>query len=260
MRVPWCVSVLDLNVNNKLVVKIFATKLRYCYTYFFRYSDGDREVIFLNTCVYESKYVINCGGAFSAQVYELVGGTNLRQTNFCGQHYVIDKDQGTLINSVVFPCPDEHGFQGILVAPTVHGNLILGPDAYEAPNGDCIGTVEPYLSEVKKGGLRSVPSIDFRKTIQKYAGVRPNTQVPVFVIEESPICPGFINLAGIKSPGLLAAPAIALEGIKLLENCGFKMERKNHSIDERNSYGFPPCRLRYTVGGMPVLLRNTLLK
>ena len=87
---------------------------------------------------------------------------------------------------MVFPCPDEHGFKGILVAPTVHGNLIVGPDAYQVEDGDHVATVEPYLSQVKSGGLRSVPGIDFRQTIHEYAGVRPNTQIPDFVIEESP--------------------------------------------------------------------------
>ena len=125
---------------------------------------------------YEARYVINAGGAFSAQVYELVGGHGLKQTNFCGQYYVLDKSQGGIINSVVFPCPDEHGFKGILVAPTVHGNLIVGPDAYQVEDGDHVATVEPYLSQVKSGGLRSVPGIDFRQTIHEYAGVRPNIQ------------------------------------------------------------------------------------
>ena len=187
---------------------------------------------------YEARYVVNAGGAFSAQVYELVGGTDLEQTNFCGQYYVLDKSQGGIINSVVFPCPDEHGFKGILVAPTIHGNLIVGPDAYQVEDGDHVATVEPQLSEVKSGGLRSVPGIDFRQTIHEYAGVRPNTQVPDFVIGESPICPHFINLAGIKSPGLSAAPSIAKEGLKILEQCGLELTEKETFIDSRKQVRF----------------------
>ena len=186
----------------------------------------------------EARYVINAGGGFSAQVYELVGGHDLVQTNFCGQYQVLDKSQGSIINSVVFPCPDEHGFKGILVAPTVHGNLIVGPDAYVVENGDCVATREPELSQVREGGLRSVPGIDFRQIIHQYAGVRPNTQVPDFVIGESPVCPGFVNLAGIKSPGLSAAPAIALEGLKVLSDIGLSLREKEVFIDERHHLRF----------------------
>lgn len=186
----------------------------------------------------ESRFVVNAAGGFSADVYRMIGGKDLVQTNFCGQYYVLDKDQGDIINSIIFPCPDEHGFKGVLVAPTVHGNLIVGPDSYVVENGDCVATVSPLLEELKNHGHRSVPAIDFRKTIHEYAGVRPNTLVPDFVIGEAPECPGFINLAGIKSPGLSSAPAIAAEGILILQKCGLVLERKTFYCDERNLVRF----------------------
>ncbi|MBT9777280.1 FAD-dependent oxidoreductase [Clostridium sp. MCC353] len=187
---------------------------------------------------YEAKYVMNAGGGFSAQVYELVGGHDLKQTNFCGQYYVLDKSQGGIMNSVVFPCPDEYGFKGVLVAPTVHGNLIVGPDSYVVEDGDCVATVSPMLEELKNHGHRSIPSINFREAIHEYAGVRPNTQIPDFVIGESEICPHFINLAGIKSPGLSSAPAIAGEGRRILEHCGLDMVKKEEYIDTRKRVKF----------------------
>ncbi len=198
----------------------------------------DYFVVTTASGVYEAKYVINAGGGFSAQIYEMVGGKSLRQTNFCGQYYVLDKNQGGIINSVVFPCPDEHGFKGVLVAPTVHGNLIVGPDSYVVENGDCVATVSPMLEELKKHGHRSVPGIDFRQIIHEYAGVRPNTQIPDFVIGEAPECPHFINLAGIKSPGLSSAPAIALEGLDILKNCGLTLNKKEQFIDQRTCVHF----------------------
>lgn len=198
----------------------------------------DHFVVTTASGEYESRYVVNAGGAFSAGVYALVGGHDLQQTNFCGQYYVLDKSQGSLINSVVFPCPDEHGFKGVLVAPTVHGNLIVGPDSYVVPDGDCVATVSPLLEELKEHGHRSVPGIDFREVIHEYAGVRPNTQVPDFVIGESSVCPHFINLAGIKSPGLSAAPAIAKEGAKILRGCGLFMKEKKDFIDRRERVKF----------------------
>jgi glycerol-3-phosphate dehydrogenase len=192
---------------------------------------------------FEARYVINAGGGFSADVYKLIGGHDLEQTNFCGQYYVLDKSQGTLINSVVFPCPDEHGFKGVLVAPTVHGNLLVGPDSYVVENGDCVATVSPLLEQLKDHGHRSVPGIDFSQIIREFAGVRPNTQIPDFVIGESPICPRFINLAGIKSPGLSSASAIAKEGIKILLECGLQMTFKNKFIDHRKRIRFKELSL-----------------
>ena len=230
---PWeyAVAMAETAVRNGVEVKLSSrvTGIE---------RNEDHFVVTTSSGSYEARYVINAGGAFSAQVYELVGGRGLKQTNFCGQYYVLDKSQGGIINSVVFPCPDEHGFKGILVAPTVHGNLIVGPDAYQVEDGDHVATVEPYLSQVKSGGLRSVPGIDFRQTIHEYAGVRPNTQIPDFVIEESPICPHFINLAGIKSPGLSAAPAIALEGLRILSGCGLELTEKETFIDRRRRIKF----------------------
>lgn len=230
---PWeyAVAMAETAVRNGVEVKLSSrvTGIE---------RNEDHFVVITSSGSYEARYVINAGGAFSAQVYELVGGHGLKQTNFCGQYYVLDKSQGGIINSVVFPCPDEHGFKGILVAPTVHGNLIVGPDAYQVEDGDHVATVEPYLSQVKSGGLRSVPGIDFRQTIHEYAGVRPNTQIPDFVIEESPICPHFINLAGIKSPGLSAAPAIALEGLRILSGCGLELTEKETFIDRRRRIKF----------------------
>ncbi len=193
---------------------------------------------------YTARYVINAGGAFSADVYKMVGGNDLEQTNFCGQYYVLDKSQGGIVNSVVFPCPDEHGFKGVLVAPTVHGNLIVGPDSFVVENGDCVATVSPMLEQLQAHGHRSVPGINFREVIHEYAGVRPNTQVPDFIIGESPICPGFINLAGIKSPGLSAAPAIAKECMQILRQCGLEPAEKDTFIDTRRRMKFRELNLR----------------
>ncbi len=201
-------------------------------------KQGEHFTVTTTSGVYEARYVINAGGAFSAQVYELVGGHDLVQTNFAGQYHVLDKSQGGVVNSVVFPCPDEHGFKGILVAPTVHGNLIVGPDAYVVEDGDHVGTKEPELTQVKVGGSRSVPGIDYRQVIHQYAGVRPNTQIPDFVIGESDVCPHFINLAGIKSPGLSAAPAIAQEGVEILRSLGLALTQKASYVDERKHLRF----------------------
>jgi len=185
----------------------------------------------------QSKYIVNAAGAFSANIYKMVGGTKLVQTNPCGEYYVLDKDQGNIINSVIFQCPTKAG-KGILVAPTVHGNLIVGPDSFEVEDADTVATSAEGLARVKRLGLKSVPSINFRQVIHEYAGVRPNCTIEDFVIEEAPECKGFINAAGIKSPGLSAAPAIALECVNLLKKSGLEMKEKEEFKDGRKVVRF----------------------
>ncbi len=230
---PWeyTVAMAETAVKNGVECRLSSEVTAIC-------KEGDIFVVTTESGVFRARYVINAGGAFSADVYALVGGHDLVQTNFCGQYYVMDKAEGSKVNSVIFPCPDEHGFKGILVAPTVHGNLIVGPDAYEVENGDCVATKEPYLTQVREGGLRSVPGLDFRQVIHEYAGVRPNTQIPDFVIGESPICPHFVNLAGIKSPGLSSAPSIAKEGLRILESIGLELHPKEQYDDHRRHLRF----------------------
>lgn len=230
---PWeyCIAMAETAVRNgvelKLESKVTAIEKK-----------DDHFVVTTERGTYEARYVINAGGGWSAEVYELVGGHDLHQTNFAGQYYILDKCEGEKLHSVVFPCPDEHGFKGICVTPTVHGNILVGPDCYEVPDGDHVGTDPATLHLLKEEGHRSVPGIDFREVIHEYAGVRPNTQIPDFVIGESPICPHFINLAGIKSPGLSSAPAIAEEAEKLLAGCGLALRKKAQFIDERKRVKF----------------------
>ena len=86
--------------------------------------------------------------------------------------------------------------------------------------------------------MKSVPGINFREGIHEYAGVRPNTQIDDFIIEESPYCKNFVNLAGIKSPGLSAAPAIAIEAAEILASCGLAMNKKDSYETKRECIAF----------------------
>lgn len=230
---PWeyCIAMAETAVRNGVDIKLSSkvTAIEKVDDYF---------KVTTESGVYEAKYVINAGGGFSAQVYELVGGNDLHHTNFAGQYFVLDKCEGQKLHSIVFPTPDEHGFKGICVIPTVHGNVLVGPDAYVVKDGDQVGTDPATLQTLKTEAVKSVPGLDFRQVIHEYAGVRPNTQIPDFVIGESPICKHFINLAGIKSPGLSAAPAIAEEAIKILGECGLEFNKKDSYCDERKVVRF----------------------
>lgn len=230
---PWeyCIAMAETAVKNGVEIKLESKVTA------IEKSDGYFTVT-TSSGVFEARYVVNAGGAFSAEIYALVGGKGVIQKNFAGQYYVLDKSQGEKIRSIIFPCPDERGTKGICVTPTVHGNLLVGPDFYEVEDGDHVGTDPTTLKNLKEAGHRSVPAIDFCEAIHEYAGVRPNTNHPDFIIGEAPDCPHFINLAGIKSPGLSSAPAIAEELEQILMKCGLELDKKDRFTDRRKRIVF----------------------
>lgn len=185
----------------------------------------------------EARYVVNAAGVDADKVHAMVGGDNFHTTPNRGEYYLLDKAQGTLVNTVVFQCPNKDG-KGVLVAPTVHGNLIVGPNAEAVESAADVNNTAAGLVFVKKMAVKSVPGINFRDSIRNFAGVRANSDQPDFIIEESPAAPGFINLGGIKSPGLSSAPAIGVEAVELLRGCGLKTETKDEFIDTRERVVF----------------------
>ncbi|MBR6709167.1 MAG: NAD(P)/FAD-dependent oxidoreductase [Clostridia bacterium] len=199
--------------------------------------EGEISRVTTDNEVYTAKYIINAAGASAPDINAMVGDTTLKAQNLCGQYYVLDKSEGKRVNSVIFCCPNKNG-KGVLVSPTVHGNLIVGPDAFVVDDPECVGTDPITLPELKEKGHRSVPGVNFREMIHEYAGVRPNTQFDDFYIKELPECPGFIALAGIKSPGLSAAPAIALEAVELLRAAGLTLTPNENFVDGRRVVRF----------------------
>lgn len=194
-----------------------------------------------NRGIFRTRYVINAAGNFSDRIHEMVGGTGFHHTNYAGEYFVFDKNQCGLVNSLVFSCSVENGFKGTTIFPSVHGNLLAGPDFYQVKDANDLGTDGERLAELKRHILEVVPSIDFRETIREFVGVRPSTDVEDFIVGESPYCRNFINLAGMKSPGLSAAPAIAKMCGDILRGCGLRMSEKRDFIDTRRRIKF--CEL-----------------
>ncbi len=163
--------------------------------------------------VLHSRLLLNAAGADADRVHALIDEPDYRITPNRGEYYLLDKSEGTRVNSVIFRCPDKDG-KGVLVAPTVHGNLIVGPNAEAVADSSRTENTAAGLADVKRKALLSVPGIRFRDNIRNFAGVRANHAEDDFIIRESRSVPGFFQLAGIKSPGLTAAPAIACEALR----------------------------------------------
>ncbi|MGX4601292.1 FAD-dependent oxidoreductase [Faecalimicrobium sp. JNUCC 81] len=163
--------------------------------------------------VIKSKYVINASGLYSDKINKLIGGDEFYIIPRKGEYKILDKVEGNKAVHTLFTCPTEKG-KGILVTKTVHGNLLVGPNAKQVELED-ITTTKSGLREIMDKALKSVQNIDFSKTITSFAGIRATPNTGDFIIFESKKSKGFINVAGIESPGLASAPGIAVyvEGI-----------------------------------------------
>lgn len=181
---------------------------------------------------FEARYVVNAAGLHCDKVHEMAGGTGFTVHGVRGEYYIMDKSQGHVVNHVIFQCPNEKG-KGVLVSPTIHGNLIVGPSADAVDDVESVANTAFGLEEVRTAAARSVPDLNYRESIRNFSGVRCYTQQEDFIIEESKEAPGFINLAGIRSPGLSAAPAIAEKAVELLQGCGLHTVPKEHFTDTR---------------------------
>jgi len=179
----------------------------------------------------EAKFVLNCAGVYGDIVHEMVGEKEFTIIPTKGEYYLLDKSEGKRVSRVIFQCPDEKG-KGVLVSPTVHGNLIVGPDATVCERDD-VSNTQSAMDFLREMSTKSVPSIAFRDNIRNFAGVRANHDRDDFVIGESKTAKNFINVACIKSPGLSAAPAIAQDVLNILADLGLEMSDKAEIIDER---------------------------
>lgn len=180
----------------------------------------------------EAKYVVNAAGVSAGEVHEMVAEKEFTTIPCRGEYYLLDKTEGTRVNHVIFQCPTKVG-KGVLVSPTVHGNLIVGPNAEDV---DSVANTAAGLAFVAEMAKKSVPSINFRENIRNFAGVRANTDQSDFIIEMA--ADGFLDLAGMKSPGLSAAAAVGEEAVKLLEEAGLSAPKKENPVTKRHKVRF----------------------
>lgn len=178
-----------------------------------------------------SRFIINAAGLEAESVWSMLPSSvpPFKTKPSKGEYYLLDKTQTGIVKSVIFQCPNENG-KGVLVAQTSHGNVLVGPSAMSSDKDDTSTTLSG-LSFVREAATKSVPSLTLRDNIRNFAGVRAAGDREDFVFEEDSQNPGVIHMAGIKSPGLTAAPALALEAVELLKKRGLKLcEKQDFSI------------------------------
>ena len=184
-----------------------------------------------------ARFVLNAAGVDADRVHEMLEPNDWQTLPSRGEYYLLDKSEHDRVSRVIFQCPGPEG-KGVLVAPTIHGNLICGPNAEAVEDRLDLGNTAAGMAEVRAKAARSVPGVEWRQNIRNFAGLRANTTRSDFIIEESKAHPGFIDLAGIKSPGLSSAPAIAKMAAEMLAADGLALEPDPDFVDRREHIVF----------------------
>ena len=216
----------------------------------------------------ETKAVVNAAGVYSDVMNNMVSSQSLSITARKGEYMLLDKSAGDHVRHTVFQLPGKMG-KGVLVTPTVHGNLLVGPTATDIDDKEGVNTTADGLDYLGKTAARSVKELPLRQVITSFAGLRAHETQNDFIIGELADAPGFFNAAGIESPGLSSAPAIGemvagmIAGKYALEKnpdfCATRkgilrpetlsLEERNALIQKQPAYGNIICRCEMITEG-----------
>lgn len=225
-----------------------------------RSEDGTWKIR-TNNGEYLTRYIVNAAGVYADKIHNMVSADKVHIIERRGEYCLLDKEAGGHVTHTIFPQPTDLG-KGVLISPTVHGNLIVGPTAEDIEDKEGTNTTAEgiaYLQEKANGNVRNLP---LKKVITSFSGLRAHLEKHDFVIEEVKDAPHFIDCLGIESPGLSASPAIGemvgnmlrdMMGLTNKENWISKrkdiLDPSKLSIEERNelikknpAYGNIICR------------------
>ena len=213
----------------------------------------------------KSKMVINAAGLGGGFLNNLVSEVKYEINPVKGEYCLFDKVAGTLCEKTLFQVPSELS-KGVLVTPTVDGNLLVGPNAKSSKS---IETSREGIDEILDKSKKTMKDIPVDRVLNTFSGLRPKVSGGDFIIEEAKDAKNFINVIGIDSPGLTAAPAIAKYVVNLVSNNinlnekeNFKetrtkmirmselsIEEKNKLIAKNPSYGKMVCKCEFVTEG-----------
>lgn len=187
--------------------------------------------IFTNKGEFETKCIVNAAGVYADDIHNMVSKRKIHITPRKGEYCLLDKSAGAHVSRTVFALPGKEG-KGVLVTPTVHGNLLIGPTATDIEEKEGTNTTGNGLAQVINKAGKNVKNLPLRQIITSFAGLRAHEDHHEFIIEEVKDAPGFIDCAGIESPGLTSAPAIGERVAEILrEKLG--LEEKENFISKR---------------------------
>jgi glycerol-3-phosphate dehydrogenase len=180
----------------------------------------------------KTRYIVNAAGVFADEISKLAGGESFIIKPRKGEYIIFDTAMEARTGSVIFGTPTKRG-KGVLITPTTSGNMLAGPTAQDLTDKENTPTSSKGLADVLENAKRFLPIIDKKYAISVFAGLRAVPERGDFIIENSKLVPNFINVAGIESPGLTSAPAIAKHVADLLFSIGLPDTEKTGAKRER---------------------------
>ena len=153
------------------------------------------------------RVLVNCAGASGADIHNQISSRKFEMVHRRGQYYLLDRASEQPFTRTIFQCPSDLG-KGVLVTPTVHGNLLLGPTAEDIPDPMDTSTTADGLADILQKAVLTWPGLSVKTNITNFSGVRAHLTVNDFVVGPSDDVPGYFEAIGIESPGLSSAPAI----------------------------------------------------
>ncbi len=221
-----------------------------------------------NNGEYQTKCIVNAAGVYADEIHNMVSDKKIKITPRRGDYLLLDKSAGNHVSKTIFPLPGKFG-KGILVSPTIHGNLILGPTALDIENKEGTNTTRDGLDQVIEKAGGSVKNLPLRSVITSFAGLRAHEANHEFIIGEVEGAEGFVDCAGIESPGLTSSPAIGkmvagivkdilgleedptFDGTRkgVLKPDTLSKEERDQLIREKPAYGNIICRCEMVTEG-----------
>lgn len=210
---------------------------------------------------YRAHCVVNAAGVYADQLHNMVSKEKIHITPRRGDYCLLDKGTKGFVKHTIFPQPTKFG-KGILVTPTVHGNVLVGPTAIDIQDKEATATTQAGIDEMIAKASMNVRDLPIRQVITSFAGLRAHEDHHEFILGEVKDAPGFVDCAGIESPGLTSSPAIGeyigallkeklllkekaqwTETIKdILHPETLSMEERNELIRRQPAYGTIICR------------------
>lgn len=182
--------------------------------------------------IFKTRAIVNAAGVYADEIHNMVSKEKLKIVARRGDYCLLDKTAGAHVSHTIFPLPNEFG-KGVLVSPTIHGNLIVGPTAMDVEDKEANNVRQEGIDFLMTKAEESVADLPMRQVITSFAGLRAHESRGDFTIGEPKDAKNFFDAAGIESPGLTSAPAIGVmvakmvkEALNLSENKYFAAKRK----------------------------------
>lgn len=175
---------------------------------------------------FTARYLVNAAGLYADDVSKMAGSDSFKIKPRKGEAFLLDKKNEFMTRHLLFPLPSKIS-KGILVTRTSDGNPMIGPTAEDVTDKEDLSTTAAGLKKALEGSRKLIPSINENSIIAYFTGLRPVAGEDFIIRHESSV-PGLVNVAGIQSPGLTAAPAIALMVAGILKDNGLEMKRRAH--------------------------------